>query len=174
MFLGLQLTEGALKFLQLNLQPWHFPLSQQLLLLLHTWSRNQWVHPERCTASLNYHNYTPHNKHTQLAIKSLSTASLWDSFFLFLYEITFLSFWFTEPVIALWFCYPCLKCTIVCNLRRRNLLCNYWHRWLNKIYSLHWPSNLCMHATGFLNLKIIRPSVIGHTCASTPPQVNPL
>lgn len=48
LFLGLQLTEGALKLLQLTLQPWHFPLGQQLLLLLHTLStKSMW----KCRAS---------------------------------------------------------------------------------------------------------------------------
>lgn len=36
LFLRLQLTEGALELLQLTLKTWNFPLSQELLLLLHT------------------------------------------------------------------------------------------------------------------------------------------
>lgn len=36
LFLRLQLTEGALELFQLTLKTWNFPLSQELLLLLHT------------------------------------------------------------------------------------------------------------------------------------------
>lgn len=123
MFLGLQLTEGALIFLQLTLQPWHFPLSQQLLLLLHTQSKKSMrtSREDQCVFEVQQLHTTQQTRTAgnQVFISSFTVGVLYFSFCVFVLVWKSIFKFLIQPRI---FSDSFLKCSILNNLRRLSLL----------------------------------------------------